>query len=130
MPDKERQPGRNDPRPRLLRNNSRVLERLRRRQQPEKLGPQGNTELWKRTTTASHGHRPRRCAFKVQKHPNIWSVLAMSQSSTQKQTSLAQQEHRVFDMVRKVAKGAQEIEATLTYTRGEFHRCGNIELVE
>src|SRR5437879_12383532 len=52
----------------------------------------------------------------------------MSQSSTQKQTSLAQRGHRVFDMVRKFAEGAQEIEATLTSTTGEFLRFGNNEL--
>src|SRR5256712_13311035 len=52
----------------------------------------------------------------------------MSQSSTQKQTSLAQRGHRVFDLVRKFAKGAQEIEATLTSTTGEFLRFGNNEL--
>jgi len=52
----------------------------------------------------------------------------MSQSSTQKQTSLAQQGHRVFDLVRKFAKAAQEIEATLTSTTGEFLRFGNNEL--
>src|SRR5207237_3660037 len=104
------------------------LEHLRRSQQPEELGSLGNPELWKGSATASRGHRPRGCAFKVQKHPNIWSVLAMSQSSTQKQTSLAQQGHRVFDMVRKFAKGAQEIEATLTSTTGEFLRFGNNEL--
>src|SRR2546422_395987 len=114
--------------PRLLRNNTRVLERLRRGCQPEELGPLGNPELWKRSATAGHGHRARGCTFKVQKHPNIWSVLAMSQSSTQKQTSLAQQGHRVFDLVRKFAKGAQEIEATLTSTTGEFLRFGNNEL--
>src|SRR5205807_4134653 len=78
--------------------------------------------------TASHGHGPRGCAFKVQKHPNIWSVLAMSQSSTQKQTALARQGQRVSDLVRKFAKGAQEVEATLTSTTGEFLRFGNNEL--
>jgi len=52
----------------------------------------------------------------------------MAQSSTQKQTSLAQQGHRVFDLVRKFAKGAQEIEATMTSTTGEFLRFGNNEL--
>ena len=52
----------------------------------------------------------------------------MSQSSTQKQTSLAQQGYRVFDLVRKFARGAQEIEATLTSTTGESLRFGNNEL--
>ncbi|HYU55419.1 MAG TPA: metallopeptidase TldD-related protein, partial [Candidatus Dormibacteraeota bacterium] len=52
----------------------------------------------------------------------------MSQSSTQKQIPLTERGHRVFDVVRKFAKGAQEIEATLTSTTGEFLRFGNNEL--
>ena len=52
----------------------------------------------------------------------------MSQSSTQKQIPLIERGHRVFDVVRKFAKGAQEIEATLTSTTGEFLRFGNNEL--
>ncbi len=52
----------------------------------------------------------------------------MSQTSAQKQISLTERGHRTFDMVRKFAKGAQEIEATLTSTTGEFFRFGNNEL--
>ena len=52
----------------------------------------------------------------------------MSQSSTQKQIPLTERGHRVFDVVRKFAKGAHEIEATLTSTTGEFLRFGNNEL--
>ena len=52
----------------------------------------------------------------------------MAQSSTQKQISLTERGHRTFDIVRKFAKGAQEIEATLTSTTGEFFRFGNNEL--
>jgi predicted Zn-dependent protease len=52
----------------------------------------------------------------------------MSQSSTQKQISLTERGHRTFDIVRKYATGALEIEATLTSTTGEFLRFGNNEL--
>ncbi len=52
----------------------------------------------------------------------------MSQSSTQNQVSLTETGHRTFDMVRKFATGALEIEATLTSTTGEFLRFGNNEL--
>ena len=52
----------------------------------------------------------------------------MSQTSAQKHISLTERGHRIFDTVRKFAKGAQEIEATLTSTTGEFFRFGNNEL--
>jgi predicted Zn-dependent protease len=52
----------------------------------------------------------------------------MSQTSAQKHVSLTERGHRIFDTVRKFAKGAQEIEATLTSTTGEFFRFGNNEL--
>src|SRR5437773_2545289 len=92
------------------------------------MGTLGNSELWKGSAPASHGYRPWRCSFKVQEHPYIWSVLTMSHSSTQKQIPLTKRGHRVFDVVRKFAKGAQEIKATLTSTTGESLRFGNNEL--
>jgi predicted Zn-dependent protease len=52
----------------------------------------------------------------------------MSQTSAQKHVSLTERGRRIFDTVRKFAKGAQEIEATLTSTTGEFFRFGNNEL--
>ena len=51
----------------------------------------------------------------------------MSQS-LQKQMSLLERGHRVFDIVRKFAHGAQEIEISLISTTGEFLRFGNNEL--
>src|SRR5207245_10783713 len=51
----------------------------------------------------------------------------MSQS-LQKQIPLTERGHRVFDMVRKFARGAQEIEISLISTTGEFLRFGNNEL--
>ncbi len=51
----------------------------------------------------------------------------MSQS-LQKQIPLTERGHRVFDMVRKFARGAQEIEISLISTTGEYLRFGNNEL--
>src|SRR5213592_2669310 len=51
----------------------------------------------------------------------------MSQS-LQKQIPLAERGHRVFDMVRKFARGAEEIEISLISTTGEYLRFGNNEL--
>lgn len=52
----------------------------------------------------------------------------MSQESVQKHASLQETGHRVFDTVRKFAKGAQEIEISLISTTGEYLRFGNNEL--
>jgi predicted Zn-dependent protease len=52
----------------------------------------------------------------------------MSQASVQKQVSLQERGHHVFDTVRKFAKGAQEIEISLVATTGEYLRFGNNEL--
>jgi len=51
----------------------------------------------------------------------------MSQS-LQKQIPLTERGHRVFDMVRKFARGAEEIEISLISTTGEYLRFGNNEL--
>src|SRR5947199_4734009 len=51
----------------------------------------------------------------------------MSQS-LQKQIPLTERGHRVFDMVRKFARGAEEIEISLISTAGEYLRFGNNEL--
>jgi len=51
----------------------------------------------------------------------------MSQS-LQKQIPLTERGHRVFDMIRKFATGAQEIEISLISTTGEYLRFGNNEL--
>ena len=63
--DKGRQYRRIDQGTGLLRDNARVLERLRCCLQQEELDPLGNTELWKRTAAAGHGHRPRRLTVQV-----------------------------------------------------------------
>jgi predicted Zn-dependent protease len=52
----------------------------------------------------------------------------MSQTSMQKQASIQERGHRIFDTVRKYAKGAQEIEISLVSATGEYLRFGNNEL--
>jgi predicted Zn-dependent protease len=52
----------------------------------------------------------------------------MSQSNLPKQGSLPENGHRVFDLVRKFGKGAQEIEISLISKAGEYLRFGNNEL--
>jgi predicted Zn-dependent protease len=52
----------------------------------------------------------------------------MSQASMQKQASIQEKAHRIFDTVRKYAKGAQEIEISLVSATGEYLRFGNNEL--
>lgn len=49
-------------------------------------------------------------------------------SQVQKQASLTERGHRIFDLVRKFAKGAQEVEISLVSTTGEYLRFGNNEL--
>src|SRR6266568_313631 len=51
----------------------------------------------------------------------------MSQS-LQGQASLSERGHRIFDMVRKFAHGAEEFEISLVSTAGEYLRFGNNEL--
>ncbi len=51
----------------------------------------------------------------------------MSQS-LQSQASLSERGHRIFDMVRKFAHGAEEFEISLVSTAGEYLRFGNNEL--
>jgi predicted Zn-dependent protease len=52
----------------------------------------------------------------------------MSQASMQEGASLQERGHRIFDTVRKFAKGAQEIEISLVAATGEYLRFGNNEL--
>jgi predicted Zn-dependent protease len=52
----------------------------------------------------------------------------MSQARLQKTASLQEHGHHIFDIVRKFAKGAQEIEVSLISATGEYLRFGNNEL--